>query len=113
MATVDFKSKTTSILPANGFMQKKQRNAVQDKQAIAKAIGKSGDQRRGMLLFTEKEEAGGATLNKSPLEESKVRGGASFSLAEFVAGQGEILPSACCGGEVGFFLLGLPLNGGA
>lgn len=78
MATVDLKSKTTSILPANGFMQKKQRNAVQDKQAIAKATGKSGDQKRGMLLFTEKEEAGGATLNKSPLEESKHSGWCLF-----------------------------------
>ena len=52
------------------------RMAIQDKQAIAKAIGKSHKQRRGrnLVLQRERRKLREAVLNPSPLEKSESSG---------------------------------------
>lgn len=74
--------------------------------------GRSGDQRRGMLPYREKEEVGRACFEQSPLEERDFRvvivshwlSCGILLLAEPVW-EGEILPSSCWSNKVGFFLL--------
>ena len=60
------------------------RIAVQDNQAITKAIGKSPKQRRRRLLCRENGGSWEVLLNKSPLEEMRVQGADGLLLTELL-----------------------------
>lgn len=49
------KMKFSYFTSKNGFIWEQQRIAIQDKQAIAEAMGKSNKQRRGTVFYGEKE----------------------------------------------------------
>ena len=94
-------------------MWEQQRNCSLGCASDGKAVGKSGEQRTGTLLCTEKGgKWEGLLWTNAPLEESKSLGGDSFLLAEWwwlllsgaVAGQEGNLPASCWGSWESFFL---------
>lgn len=77
------KIKWSVILPAkNGFVWEQQRIAIQDKQAIAKAVGKSN---KGKGVYGEKEESREWLFRtKVCWRKVRVSGEDGFSLVEFL-----------------------------